>query len=85
MTIFKKERYIAYYLGNPNLNCHIDAVHSKNPRRDINSKRLITEIIKNTYCSGIYALISRIKMDINRPMDENNKPTILEYRETILF
>ncbi len=74
MTIFKNQRYIAYYLGNPNLNCHINDVYSKNPRKDINSKRLIAEIIKNIDSSGIYALISRIKMDINRPMDDIINP-----------
>ena len=76
--------YIAYYLGNPNNNCHVDAIHSTNPQGEINTKKLVKEIIKNTNCSGIYALISRIEMDINRPIDEINEPAILEYREAIL-
>ncbi len=84
MTTFKKGKYIAYYLGNPNINCHIDAVHSKRPREDFNTKKLVAEIIKNTDCSGIYALISRIEMDLNRPLDESNELAILEYREAIL-
>jgi len=65
LITFKEGKYISYYLGNPNNNCHIDAVHSKKPRADINTKKLVVEIIKNTDCSGIYALISREDMDLN--------------------
>jgi len=77
-------KYVAYYLGNPNINCHVDAVHSKNPQGEINTKNLVLEIIKNVNCSGIYALISRRDMDLNRPLDRTNKPAILEFREVIL-
>jgi len=80
---FREGKYIAYYLGNPDINCHIDAVHSKKPRADINTKELVIEIIKNTNCSAIYALISRKYMDLNRPLNETNKPAILEYRNAI--
>lgn len=83
MITFNKGKYIAYYLGNPNINCHIDAVHSKRPREDINTKKLVIEIIKNTDCSGIFALISRTEMDLNRPINETNKPAILEFRKAI--
>ena len=48
MIIFKEGKYVAFYLGNPKINCHIDAVHSKGPKREINIKKLVTEIIKNT-------------------------------------
>ena len=81
---FSKGKYIAHYLGSPNINCHVDAVHSINPQGEINTKKLVLEILKNTNCSGIYALISRTEMDLNRPLDEINKPAILEYREAIL-
>ncbi len=74
---------MAYYLGNPNIHCHVDAVHSKSPNGEINTKKLVIEIIKNTDCSGIYALISRKKMDLNRPLDQTNEPAILEFREAI--
>jgi len=83
LIYFKKGKYIAYYLGNPDINCHIDALHSKRPRGEINTKKLVIEIIKNTNCSGVYALISRIDMDLNRPKNETNEPAILEYREVI--
>ena len=83
MIIFKEGKYIAYYLGSPNINCHIDAVHSKRPKEDINTKELVKAIIKNTNCSGIYALISRKYMDLNRPLNETNKPAILEYRTAV--
>ena len=83
MITFKEGKYIAYYLGNPNINCHVDAVHSKKPLVDINTKKLVLEIIKNTDCSGIYALISRKYMDLNRPLNETNKPAILEYRTAV--
>jgi len=83
MITFKEGKYIAYYFGNPNINCHIDAVHSKRPQEDINTKELVIEIIKNTDCSGIYALISRTEMDLNRPINETNKPAILEFRKAI--
>ncbi len=84
LTTFKEEKYIAYYLGNPNINCHIDAVHSKGPKGEINTKKLVIEIIKKTDCSGIYSLISRTDMDLNRPLNETNEPAILEYR-TVVF
>ncbi len=84
MVKFSKGKYIAYYLGSPNINCHVDALHSINPRGEINTKNLVIDIIKNTKCSGIYALISRTEMDLNRSLDEINKPAILEYREAIL-
>jgi len=80
---FKEGKYIAYYLGNPDIHCHVDAIHSKYPKAEINTKKLVLEIIKNTDCSGIYALISRVKMDLNRPLNETNKPAILEFREAI--
>ena len=83
MIIFRDGKYIAYYLGNPNIHCHVDAVHSKSPKEDINTKELVIAIIKNTNCSGIYALISREYMDLNRPLNENNKPAIFEYRTAI--
>jgi len=83
LITFKKGKYIAYYLGNSSINCHIDAVHSKNPNGEINTKNLVTEIIKNTDCSGIYALISRKNMDLNRQLNETNEPAILEFREAI--
>ena len=83
MITFKEGKYIAYYLGNPNINCHIDAVHSKRPQGEINTKKLVIEIIKNTNCSGIYALISRKHMDLNRPLNETNKTAILEYRTAV--
>ncbi len=74
---------MAYYLGNPNIHCHVDAVHSKNPDGEINTKKLVIEIIKNTDCSGIYSLISRRYMDLNRSPVEDNEPAILEFREAI--
>ena len=83
MIIFRDGKYVAYYLGNPNIHCHVDAVHSKSPKKDINTKELVIAIIKNTNCSGIYALISREYMDLNRPLNESNKPAIFEYRTAI--
>ncbi|HEC37231.1 hypothetical protein LCGC14_0578640 [marine sediment metagenome] len=83
MIIWKEGEYITYYLGNPSINCHIDAVHSINPKKDINTKELVIEIIKNTNCSGIYASISRTKMDLNRQINKTNKPAIIEYRKVI--
>jgi hypothetical protein len=80
---FIEDKYIAYYLGKLDIYCHIDAVHSEKPRADINTKELVIEIIKNTDCSGIYALISRKYMDLNRPLNQTNKPAILEYRNAI--
>ena len=77
-------KHIAHYLGNPNINCHVDAVHTKNPQAEINTKNLVIEIIKNTNCSGIYALTSRRVMDLNRPLNKTNKPAILEFRRAIL-
>jgi len=83
LVIWKEGEFIAYYLGDPSINCHIDAVHSINPKKDINTKELVIEIIKNANCSGIYALISRKEMDLNRPINKTNKPAILEYRKVI--
>lgn len=83
MINFKEGKYIAYYLGNPDIHCHVDAVHSKYPKGEINTKKLVIKIINNTDCSGIYALISRTNMDLNRPINETNEPAILEFREAI--
>ena len=74
---------MAYYLGNPNIHCQVDAVHSKSPNGEIKTKKLAIKIIKNTDCSGIYALVSRKKMDLNRPLNQTNEPAILEFREAI--
>ncbi len=83
MIIFKKGRYISYYLGNPNINSHIDAIHSTEPKGELNTKKLVIEIIKKTDCSGIYSLISRTGMDLNRLINKTNEPAIIEYREAI--
>ena len=85
MINFKEGKYIAYYLGDPKINCHIDAVHSKKPNGEINTKKLVVEVVKNTGCSGIYALVSRREMDLNRPLNETNEPAILEFRRAIFF
>lgn len=84
MVTFSMGKYVAYYLGNPNINCHVDAVHSKNPQGEIKTKDLVIEIIKNANCCGIYALVSRRNMDLNRPLNKTNEPAILEFRRAIL-
>ena len=83
MNDFQKKEYIAYYLGNSNIKCHIDAVHSENPRGEINTKELVIEIVKKTDCCGIYSLISRKEMDLNRSLNRTNEPVILEFRDLI--
>jgi len=83
MSQFIKKKYIALFLGDPKLNCHIDAIHSKGPNGEVNTRRLVKRITKNTGCSGIYALISRKKMDLNRPLNKTNELAIKEFRDAI--
>lgn len=81
--MFQRGKYIAFYLGDPKIKCHVDAVHSKGPQADINTRNLVEHIIQNTGCSGIYALISRKDMDLNRPLNDSNTPAIMKFREAI--
>lgn len=83
MKAFMEKKYIAYYLGDPLIRCHVDALHSKPPKSDLFTKKLVEDLVFKTNCCGIYSLISRTEMDLNRPINNLNRPGILEYRETI--
>lgn len=78
-----EKNYIAYYLGDPLIRCHVDALHPKPPKSDRFTKKLVEDLVFKTNCSGIYSLISRVDMDVNRPIDSSNEAVILEFRETI--
>ena len=41
------------------------------------------EIVKNINCSAIISTISRLKSDLNRPINLCNKEAVLEYRSTL--
>jgi hypothetical protein len=78
-----KRTYISYNIGRKSLNSLIDAVHAAPPNSDINTGKIVKSIITKIDASGIVAIISRNIMDLNRPINLNNRPGILEYRDTI--
>eukprot|EP01029_Cantina_marsupialis_P030234 TRINITY_DN8077_c0_g1_i1.p1 TRINITY_DN8077_c0_g1~~TRINITY_DN8077_c0_g1_i1.p1 ORF type:complete len:215 (+),score=24.45 TRINITY_DN8077_c0_g1_i1:577-1221(+) len=79
----KHKQHIKYNIGRQDLNCHIDAVHAENPRADLFTGDITSEVIKNINISGIIATTSRTIMDINRPRERKNAPAIDEYRNAI--
>jgi len=79
----KHNKHVKYNIGREDLNCHIDAVHAQNPRADLYTGEIASEVIKKINISGIIATTSRTIMDINRPRDRRNAPAIDEYRNAI--
>lgn len=76
-------QYVKYSVGDVKLTCHLDAVHAQNPSADMNTDKIVQQVVDQTGVAGIVATVSRKKMDINRPPTESNAPAIKEYRDTI--
>ena len=82
-TTYIDKAYLKYYLGDPSISAHIDAVHAASPKADKYTDEIVDGVIYQTNCSGIIATVSRDAMDLNRPLSEKNQEAIMEYRETI--
>jgi N-formylglutamate amidohydrolase len=77
------KNYIEFHIGNITQRSHIDAVHAQNPKSDQYTGDIVLRVIKKINASGIIATISRTEMDINRPINSQNRPAIEEYRSAI--
>lgn len=83
MVYFIEDKFIKYYLGSRKIRSHIDAVHACPPKSDELTGEIVEGVINEVDCSGIIAIASRTKADLNRPRNDNNKEAIDEYRQTI--
>jgi len=79
----KNGEYVKYNIGKYESNCHIDAVHAQNPDSDQYTGEIVEAVIQGIDCSGIIATVSRTKIDINRPRNNQNAPAIDEFRSII--
>ena len=78
-----QKNFLKYNLGSTDFNCLIDALHAKPPESDQYTGEIVDQVVKDINVSGIISTISRTEMDINRPIDRENKSGIIEYRDTI--
>lgn len=76
----KEGKYLKYNIGERKYSSHLDAIHAVNPNSDSYTGIIVDNVIKRINASGIIAIISRTKMDINRPRCDKNAPAIDEYR-----
>lgn len=78
-----KGKYLNYNQGQHRFNSIIDALHAANPNADLNTGKIVRSVIKKIDASGIISLVSRDLMDLNRPINNDNRLGILEYRRII--
>jgi len=83
MINFAMKKFIKYYLGNKEIRSHIDAVHACPPDADEFTGDIVEGVVNKINCSGIIAIVSRTRADLNRPRNNKNKEAIDEYRQTI--
>lgn len=83
MINFIEKNFIKYYLGSKKIRSHIDAVHACPPEADEFTGDIVEGVVNKIDCSGVIAIVSRTKVDLNRPRNNNNKEAIDEYRQTI--
>lgn len=78
-----KREYLDYNIGQPKFNSVIDALHAASPKADINTSKIVRSIIEKIDASGIISKVSRTKMDLNRPINDQNRLGVLEYRQSL--
>lgn len=78
-----KREYLDYNIGLKKYNSVVDALHAASPKADIYTGKIVRLIIEKIDASGIISKVSRTKMDLNRPMNDNNRLGILEYRQCL--
>ncbi len=83
MLSFKYLNYLKFYIGDQDIRCHIDAVHAKPPRSDLYTEEIVFNTIKETRCSGIISMVSRVDADLNRNRNIKNIEAVDEYREVL--
>ena len=83
MKKFIKKKYIKLYLGSKDIRSHIDAIHAAPRCSDKFTGDIVEGVVNKIDCSGIIAIVSRTRIDLNRPRNSNNKEGIDEYRQTI--
>ena len=83
MAIFNEQKFTKFHLGNNNIRTHLDAVHACPPEADEFTGEIVEGVIDKAGCSGIIAVVSRTKADLNRPRARRNKEAIDEYRKTL--
>jgi len=83
MVNFTKKKFIRYYLGSKEIQSHLDAIHACPPEADEFTGDIVEGVVNKINCSGIVAVVSRLKADLNRPPNSKNREAIEEYRQTI--
>jgi len=85
MADFTDKKFIKFHLGDKKIRSHLDAVHAYPPQADEFTREIVEGVIDKINCSGIIAIVSRTRADLNRPRDNQNKDAIDEYRATLKF
>jgi len=83
MADFTAKKFVKFYLGGKEIRSHIDAIHACPPSADKLTGDIVAEVVDKINCSGIIAIVSRTRADLNRPRNNKNKEAVDEYRQTI--
>jgi len=80
---FVETYYVRYHIGKTHPRVLVDAVHAKFPDGEVNTGRLVDEVVDRADCSGIVARVSRKEADLNRPFTDENKSALRHYRGAV--
>ena len=83
MANFTNKKFIKFYMGSKKIRSHIEALHAYPPKADEFTGEIVEGVVSKINCSGIIAIVSRTKVDLNRPRNCNNEKGNDEYRQTI--
>lgn len=83
MVNYQWKNFLKFYLGDPEIRAHLDALHACPPDADEHTGEIVEGVITKINCSGIIAIVSRRRIDLNRPRNENNRDAVDEYRRTV--
>lgn len=83
MINYQWKNFLKFYLGDPGIRTHLDALHACPPDADEHTGEIVEGVINKINCSGIIAIVSRRRIDLNRPRNENNRDAVDEYRRTV--